>query len=283
MAMLLKGASAAAALDRETVLLVQALKEQGREPCLAILRVGARTDDLAYEKAAVRRCSQLGIQVRQVLLREDISQKELLAEIEELNLDTSVHGVLMFRPLPESLNEHLACERLDPKKDVDGITAASMAKVYSGYGEGFAPCTAQSCLELLRHYGTDPAGKRVAVVGRSLVIGRPVAMLLTASNATVTLCHSRTQNLQTVTREADIVICAVGKPEAFGREYFREGQTVLDVGISWSEEKGKLVGDVNFEEAESVVTAITPVPSGVGSVTTAVLALHTAQAAQKLG
>ena len=200
--------------------------------------------------------------------------------IAEINSDDSIHGCLMFRPLPKTLDEQTACAALNPRKDVDGITSGSMSRVYSGYGSGFAPCTAQSCLEMLKFYGVDPSGKRAAVIGRSLVIGRPVAILLMQANATVTICHTKTQNMPAIVRDADIVIAAAGKAEAIGAKYFREGQTVLDVGINWSETKQKLVGDVDFAQAEPIVDAISPVPAGVGSVTTAVLCKHVIEAAE---
>ena len=281
MAVLFKGAPAANALTEDLIPRVETLKANGIVPCLAILRIGARTDDLAYERAALKRCDKVGIAVRQFVLPEDISQAELIRTIHTINHDSSIHGCLMFRPLPKTLDEKAACEALNPKKDIDGMTAGSMAKVYSGSGDGFAPCTAQSCMELLKYYGINPSGKRAAVIGRSLVIGRPVAMLLMQANATVTLCHTKTQNMPEVVRQADIVVVAAGRAEAIGAAFFREGQTVLDVGINWSEKKQKLVGDVDFDAVEPVVSAITPVPAGVGSVTTAVLCKHVLGAAEQ--
>ncbi len=280
MAELLKGAPVADALTEMLIPRAEALKRRGLLPCLAILRVGGRADDLAYERAALKRCGRVGIAVRQFVLPEDVSQDTLMETIAGINRDDSIHGCLLFRPLPRTLDENAACSALDPRKDIDGITAASMAKVYSGSGQGFAPCTAQSCMELLRYYGKEISGKRAAVIGRSLVIGRPAAMLLTAADATVTLCHSRTGNLAEATRDADLVVVAAGKAEALGREYFREGQTVLDVGINWSERKQKLVGDVDFDGVSPIVSAISPVPAGVGSVTTAVLCKHVLEAAE---
>ena len=265
MAVILKGAPAAKALNEQT----------------AILRVGERQDDVAYENAAVKRCTALEIDVERVLLPESCTQAELLAAIDALNADETVHGVLMFRPLPGHLNEAEACERLSPKKDVDGITSGSMAEVYSGAGTGFAPCTAQAVLELLRHYAVPLSGRRVTVIGRSLVIGRPAAMLLMRENATVTLCHSKTERLPDITGEADIVVAALGKAETIGAEYLRPGQIVVDVGIHYSEAGQCLVGDVDFRAAEQIVDALTPVPGGVGSLTTAILASHVVEAAEQ--
>ena len=279
MAEILKGSAAANALDERTAKAVQELKARGIRPALAILRVGERPDDLAYERAAVKRCDKLGIATRLVTLPGDVMQGALLAQIARLNADEGVHGVLMFRPLPEQLDEAEACEALAPYKDVDGITSGSAAALYTGSGDGFAPCTAEAVVALLEHYGIELSGKNAAVVGRSLVIGRPVSMLLMGRNATVTICHSRTRELADCTRRADIVVAALGKAESLGVDSFSAGQTVVDVGINYSEAKGKLVGDVDFDAVEPIVAAISPVPAGVGSVTTAILARHVVQAA----
>lgn len=278
---ILKGAPAAAALDEKTMAAAAQLAQKGINPCLAILRVGEKENDLAYERGAIKRCEKVGVAVCRVILPESVSQAELMTEIERLNADETVHGILMFRPLPKTLDEKAACAAIDARKDVDGVTGGSMAKVYSGLGEGFSPCTAQSVMEILKHYGIEISGKRVAVVGRSLVIGRPVAMLLMSENGTVTLCHTKTEDMPSVVREADIVVVASGKGESVGREYFRSGQSVIDVGISWSEAKQKIVGDVKLDEAEKIVRAVTPVPGGVGSVTTSVLAAHVVEAASR--
>lgn len=278
---ILKGAPVAAALDEKTKIKVLALEQKGIYPCLAILRVGERPDDMAYERAAVKRCEKVGVQVRKIILPEDVSQAELISEIEKLNADSGVHGVLMFRPLPKSLDEKAACLALDPRKDIDGITVGSMSRVFSGSGDGFSPCTAQSVMEILNYYGVEISGRRVAVIGRSLVIGRPAAMLLMAANATVTICHSKTEDMPSVVRDADIVVAAIGKGEAIGAEYLRAGQTVIDVGMNWSEEKQKFVGDVRLDEAEQTVRAVTPVPGGVGSVTTSVLVSHVVEVADR--
>ncbi len=258
--------------------MAEELTAQGIQPTLAIVRVGERPDDLSYERGACKRAEALGIAVRKFLLPEDASQDDVLAAIAQVNDDASIHGCLMFRPLPKGIDEAAVCNALDPAKDVDGITAGSLAGVFMDTGVGFPPCTAQACVEILDHYGFDVEGKSVAVVGRSLVIGKPVAMMLLARNATVTLCHSRSRELPTICREADIVVYATGRPRAYSLEHFSGGQTVLDVGINVDEE-GNLCGDVDFAAAEPVVGAITPVPRGVGSVTTAVLMRHVVEAA----
>ena len=280
MAEILKGAAAAAALDEKTAEAVHLLKIRGITPTLGILRVGERPDDVAYERGAIKRCEKVGIAVKQYLLPADTKQDELLRVIDGINADEGIHGCLMFRPLPRHLDEREICEALDVSKDVDCMTERSLAGVFTGAGRGFAPCTAQSVMELLRHYGINPARKRAVVVGRSLVIGRPVAMLLLAANATVTVCHSRTNRLEEFTRGADIVVAALGRARALDEDYFEPGQIVIDVGINDAGD-GTLVGDVDFDSVEPLVDAITPVPAGVGSVTTSVLCAHVIEAAER--
>ena len=248
-------------------------------PTLAIVRVGGRPDDVSYERMACKRAASAGVTVRLITLAQDVSQAELLQVIEDINADDGIHGCLMFRPLPAHIDEAMVCEALSPAKDVDGITQTSMALVYAG-ADGFAPCTAQACIELLDHYGVEISGKRVCVVGRSLVIGRPVALMLMNRNATVTMCHSRTQELAQRMREADIVVCATGRARAYGAECFSAGQTVVDVGINF-DESGTMCGDVDYNAVCHTVAGITPVPGGIGGITTAVLMDHVVSAAEK--
>ena len=281
MAELWKGAPVAAALDEKTAADAAALRARGVAPALAILRVGARDSDLSYERGAIKRCAQAGVDVKTAALPEDTDNTGFFAALDALNRDGLVHGILMLRPLPERLDAERARKKLSPEKDVDGCTDASLAGVFTGAPLGFPPCTAQAVMELLSFYGIDPEGKRAVVVGRSLVVGRPVAMLLTHANATVTLCHSRTPDVPALAREADILVAASGKLESIGAEYMRAGQTVIDVGIGWNGVKGKLCGDLKFEEAERIAAFVTPVPGGVGSVTTSVLARHTVEAAKR--
>ena len=197
-----------------------------------------------------------------------------------MNKDDNIHGVLLFRPLPKHLNEEKIINALDIEKDVDGITDGSMAGVFAGKKQGFPPCTPSGCMEILDHYGIDCTGKKAVVIGRSLVVGKPAAMMLIKKNATVTVCHTKTKDMPSVVREADIVIVAAGRAGVVDGSYLRAGQTVIDVGINVNEE-GKLCGDVNFEEADRIVDAITPVPGGVGSVTTSVLVSHVVEAAMR--
>ena len=281
MAELLKGAPVAKAINERTIAKVKVLKDNGVEPTLAILRVGERNDDISYEKGAMKRCEQVGIKVKNVVLPADVDAEGFFNTLDELNEDDAVHGILMMRPLPKHIDGEKARQMLRASKDVDGCTDGSLAGVFANTCVGFAPCTAQAAIEILDHYGVDCVGKKVAVIGRSLVVGRPVSMLLMHKNATVTMCHTKTMDLTSVTKEADILVVCSGKMESIGKEYFREGQIVVDVGIGWNEEKGKLCGDVKFEEADSFVAAITPVPGGVGAVTTSVLASHVAEAAER--
>lgn len=281
MAELLKGAPVARALTEELGTRVAALLARGVTPGLAILRVGERPDDLSYERAALRRCEKVGISARRVALPADCAQAELERAIRDVNADPSVHGCLMFRPLPAALDEHAACEAFDVAKDVDGVTAGSLAGVFAGEAVGFPPCTAEAVLQLLRHHGVALDGADVVVVGRSLVIGRPVSMLLQAADATVTMCHTHTRDLAAKCADADVVVVAAGHAGTFGARCAHAGQVVVDVGINWDEGTQRLVGDVDFDAVEPIVGAITPVPGGVGSVTTACLAKHVVEAAER--
>ena len=282
MAELLKGAPVARAILAECAERTEKLREKGVVPTLAIVRVGENDSDLSYERGAEKRCREAGIAVRGIHLPADTDNAAYLAQIRELNEDNGVHGILLLMPLPRHLDENAARRLLRPEKDVDGCTAGSLAGVFMNSGEGFPPCTAQAAMEILDYYGVECSGKRAAVAGRSLVFGRPAAMLLMHRNATVTVCHSRTRELRKELQQADIVLVGIGKMESIGKEHFRQGQTVIDIGIHWNEEKQKLCGDVRFDEAEPVVAAITPVPGGVGAVTTSVLAKHVIDAAERL-
>ncbi len=279
MALILKGAAVAAAMCEDLSRRAAALAAVGTTPTLAILRVGERADDIAYEAAAVKRCAAAGIDVRCSALAESCPRGELLSAVDALNKSRAIHGLLLLRPLADKGAEAAACAALLPQKDVDGMTDTSLCGVFTGKGVGFPPCTAEACVALLDHYGVALAGKRVAVVGRSLVVGRPLSMLLLARDATVTLCHSKTANLAQVCRGADIVISAVGRANFLDAQFFSAGQTVIDVGMN-VDENGGLCGDVCFDAVEPVVRAITPVPGGVGAVTTAVLAKHVITAAE---
>lgn len=280
MSLVLKGAPVVAAMNEANAARCAKLKAAGVVPTLAVVRVGEREDDLSYEKGVMARCAKVGVEVKQFLLPADAAQDELLDVIAKINADDKIHGCLLFRPLPKQFDDRTVRAALAPEKDIDGITDGSLAGVFTNTAVGYPPCTAQACLEILKHYNVPLSGKRAVVVGRSLVVGKPAAMMLDKENATVTLCNSRTQNLPEVCREADVVVVAMGKIGAIGAEHLREGQVVVDVGIHVNEE-GRLCGDVRFAEAEPVVEAITPVPGGVGTVTTSVLVSHVVEAAAK--
>ena len=280
MATILKGAPVVAAMNEANAARCATLSEKGIIPTLAVVRVGAREDDLSYERGVITRCGKVGVAVRQFLLPADASQDELLDVIQKINADASIHGCLLFRPLPKQFDDRTIRAALDPKKDIDGITDGSLAGVFTNTAIGYPPCTAQACLEILKYYQIPLSGKRAVVVGRSLVVGKPAAMMLDRENATVTMCNSRTQDLPALCREADVVVVAMGRMGAIGGDALREGQVVVDVGIHVNEE-GKLCGDVRFSEAEPLVDAITPVPGGVGTVTTSVLVGHVVDAAEK--
>ena len=281
MADILKGADVVQALNSKVSKNIEELKSKGVTATLAIIRIGERPDDVSYEKTATKRCDTVGVAVKNIILPADVTQDILMQNVIELNVDNNVHGILLFRPLPAHLSDESVRAVLKPEKDIDGITDGSLAGVFTGSGNGFAPCTAQACIELLDYYGIDCKGKRTVVIGRSLVVGKPVAMMLLGKNATVTICHTRTVDMPAVARSAEILIVAAGQMEGLTKEYFSPGQVVIDVGINWNEEKGKLCGDVKFDDAEPIVSAITPVPGGIGTVTTSVLVSNVVEAAMK--
>ena len=281
MAKILKGKEVADALTSQMKQDVENLKAAGVTPTLCIFRVGERPDDLSYERGAAKRASLVGIEVRKVILPADVSQEEFDQEFKNVNEDESIHGILLFRPLPKHLDNEKARQMLNPAKDIDGCTDLSLAGVFTNTKTGFPPCTAQAAMEILHYYGIPIKGRKAAVIGRSLVVGRPVAMMLMHENATVVNCHTRTVDVPSITREADILITASGQLHSVTKEYTNPNQVVIDVGINWDEAKGGISGDVAFEDVEPNVAAITPVPGGVGSVTTCVLIGHVAEAARR--
>ena len=278
MAVLLTGKEVSNAVKERVAESVKTLAQSGITPTLAILRVGERPDDLSYERSAIKVAATLGIEVRSIVLPIDATQEQIEVAIDGINDDASIHGCLMFRPLPKGIDETALCNRLDARKDMDGIGLSSLAGIFAGTGQGYAPCTAQACIEICDYYNVPVQGKRMVVIGRSLVIGKPVSMLFLQRNATVTICHSRSENLAEITRAADVVVCATGRAKAYDARYFSAGQTVIDVGIN-VDDQGNLCGDVDFDSVEPIVATITPVPRGVGSVTTALLMEHVVKAA----
>lgn len=275
---LLKGAEVSSKIKTEVLAAVSAM--EGHVPTAAIVRVGERPDDVSYEKNAMKKIAAFGMETRSYVFPEDISQQEFEEKFRAINQDPQIDGILLFRPLPAQIDGRLPERLIDPKKDLDGISPINSAKIFAGEEDGFAPCTAEAVMEILKGYEIPLEGKRAVIVGRSMVVGRPLAMLLLKANATVTVCHTRTKDLKAVCREADILVAAAGKAGMITAEFAAPGAVVIDVGIN-VDENGKLCGDVKWEGIEEVASAATPVPGGVGSVTTAVLAKHLCQAAQR--
>lgn len=281
MAELLKGKPVADAIKEDLVNRVAALKAKGITPKLGFIRVGERPDDLYYEGGAKKTCDGIGIAYEVFAYPEDISQEEFEKAVIAVGANPEINGILMFSPLPESLDEKKIRSLIPVEKDVDCLTVGGAGKVFTDDLTGFPPCTPTACMEILKHYGIPLQGKRLTVVGRSPVVGKPVSMLLMRENATVTICHSRTVNLPAVCREAEILVAAIGRAKMINADYVREGQIVIDVGINPDPDRpGKYCGDVDFDAVEPLVAKITPVPGGVGSVTTAVLCKHTVMACE---
>ena len=276
---ILKGNNVAAQINQDTKDKTERLKAKGVIPKLAIVRVGEKPDDKAYERRALSIAGALGIHTAQHVLPENVSQKELSEVIRGINLDKRVHGALILRPLPDSIDEELIRNTLVPEKDIDGITDLSLAGVFTSGRLGYPPCTAEACIRILDFYKVDIKGKRAVVMGRSQVVGKPVAMMLLDRNATVTICHTKTEELAEETKRADILIVATGHPNTVGEGLLFDHQVIVDVGINMVD--GEMTGDVDFTAAEGKVKAITPVPGGVGGVTTSVLMNHVVCAAME--
>lgn len=278
---ILKGAPVAAEIDEKTAQIVQALYNYNVTARLAMIRVGSNEDDISYQNAIFNRCRKLGIETKLQVYPESVDQGTVVTRIGQFNADPDISGILVFRPLPRTLNEFRICEAVKAKKDVDGITMLSSGGVYTGKNVGYPPCTAEACMKMLSYYNIPLDGKKVAVVGRSLVIGRPVSMMLMRANATVTICHSHTDDLPQLLRHSDIVIAAAGSAGMITEECMSPKQVILDVGINWVEEEQRIVGDVDFEAASEIVAAVSPVPGGIGNISSAMLAAHTAEAARQ--
>lgn len=279
--MIMKGAEVIAAMKEKMLQDVTELRTQGIEPMINIIRVGSRPDDLAYERGARKRMESVGIRMDVTELPEDISQKDFAAAFRSVNDNPDVHGIMLFRPLPPTLDEEEIAGMINPIKDVDCMSPVNIAKVFGGDSDGHAPCTAEAVMEMLDFYGIELSGKRVTVVGRSMVVGKPLAMMLLKKNATVTMCHTRTKDLPGACRQAEVIAAAAGRAGMITADMVSEGAVVADVGINVNEE-GKLCGDVDFSGVSKKAAAISPVPGGVGGVTTSVLAAHVVRAAQIL-
>lgn len=276
-----RGMPAVKAMAEEFKSRVAALKERGVYPKLAVVRAGEREDDIAYEKGIMKRFGTVEAEVEVIKLPIDIDEESFEETIRRLNEDEKVHGILVFRPLPKQLDDNRLKEIIRPDKDVDSISMANAAKVFAGDKTGYAPCTAQAVMELLEHNKIDLTGKKVAIVGRSLVVGKPLAMLMLGRNATVTVCHTRTKNIAEECKRADILVACAGSAKMIKRDFTNPDQIVVDVGINFVD--GAMCGDVDYDDVAEHVAAITPVPGGVGTVTTSVLLKHTLESAERRG
>ena len=273
---LLYGADTAEKIKEEISGMLSELK--GYTPTLGIVRIGSNPSDVSYEKGAVKKMESLSLNTKVFEFDENISSDDFIEEFKKINEDDEIDGILLFRPLPEHIDEKKVIEVLDERKDLDGISYKNIAKVFAGDESGFAPCTAKAVIKILESNNIELEGKNVVVLGRSMVIGKPVAMLAIQKNATVTLCHSKTADLKKVCKNADILIVAIGRAKMINDDYIGEDAVVIDVGINFFE--GKLCGDVDLENVKNAAMA-TPVPRGVGAVTTSVLAQHLVIAALK--
>lgn len=274
----LRGKQVAERLKNECLDFVS--KRNGEMPAMAILRVGEREADLSYQRSVKKRFMDFGLEVKDYVLPETVSDAEFRQTFDFLNEDPEIQGILVMRPLPAQIDESYVIRRLKPEKDLDGLTNENLAGLFRGEEHAFAPCTAQAVVELLKEYEIPLSGKHVVILGRSLVVGKPLSQLLLGENATVTICHSKSENLKTITRQADILVVAIGKAREVGSGYIREGAVVVDVGIH-SDAKGRLCGDCDYDTMATKAEAITPVPGGLGIVTTAVLGKHLVLAAER--
>ena len=259
----------------------EALVKEGIQPKLAILRVGAKPNDLSYERGALKKCDTIGIVAEVTELPEGTTQDEYIAALEKLNKDSSVHGILTFRPLPKGIDEEVIKNVISPEKDVDCFSPMNTAKLMEGDKTGFPPCTPTAVVEILKHYNVPLKGANVVVLGRSMVVGKPVSMLLLGENATVTICHSKTQDLAKVCSQADVLVAGVGRARMVTSDYIKEGAVVIDVGINAKPEGGGICGDVDTDDVVEKASMVTPVPAGVGSVTTSILAKHVIKACKQ--
>lgn len=274
---IIKGKPVADRITENLIEETKKLKELDIVPKLAIVRIGENPDDMSYERGAMNRCAKIGIDVQNIVLQGDVSEGEYIEVIKNLNDDKNINGILCLRPLPKNINENKVKSLIDAKKDVDCFNPINSAKLFEGEKDGYAPCTPEAVMKILNHYEVDLSGKKVVVLGRSLIVGKPVSMMLMGENATVTICHSKTENLAEEAKKADVLVAAIGRAKMVDKSYIKEGATVIDVGIN-VDESGNLCGDVDTESVIGIAKMVTPVPAGVGSVTTSVLAEHVIKA-----
>lgn len=275
---ILKGAEVSAKIKEQVQTALAKAGREGLPPKLAIVRVGEKPDDISYERGALKKMEAFGLRAQTYCFPEDISDEDFKKAFQAVNEDPDVTGILLLRPLPRQINEKEIVEMIDPARDLDGISMINMAKVFMGDASGFAPCTAEAVVEVLKANGIPISGKRVTIVGRSLVIGKPLAMLLMKENATITVCHTKTADLAGTCRQAEILVAAAGRARMINGDYVGQDAVVVDVGIN-VDENGKLCGDVDWESIQDKAAMATPVPGGIGTVTTAVLAKHLVRAA----
>jgi len=278
---ILKGVPAAKAIKENIKKEVKDLKLKNIVPTLAIIRMGNRPDDIAYENSIIKNCKNVDIESKVFSVDENTPMEEFTSLIEKVNKDDSIHGVLIFRPLPSQINYEIIKNLIDPRKDIDCMNPINLEKVFEGNMEGFVPCTPKAVVEILKYYNVPLEGANVAIINRSMVVGRPLSMMLLGKKSTVTICHSKTKDLPNITSKSDIIVTATGKAKMFGNEYFSENSIVVDVGINNAED-GSICGDVDYENVVQNVKAITPVPGGVGSVTTSILLNHVIIACKKI-
>jgi len=271
---------AARSIKEELTKKVQLLAGKGTRTKLGIIRVGARPEDISYEKGIMKNCESIGISCEVTVLAENISNEGFMKVLEAANNDKSINGILVFRPLPAHIDEDKARNMINPAKDIDCMNPYNLAKVFEGDDSGFEPCTPAAVMEIIRFFGINLQGENVAVIGRSMVVGKPLSMMLLKENATVTICHSRTKDIKSIVSRADIVVAALGKARAIGADYIKPGAVVIDVGVNGAPEGG-ICGDVDFDKVKDVASKITPVPGGVGAVTTLMLLKHVVEAAQQ--
>ncbi|GIM31328.1 bifunctional 5,10-methylenetetrahydrofolate dehydrogenase/5,10-methenyltetrahydrofolate cyclohydrolase [Paraclostridium bifermentans] len=274
---IIKGKPVADKITEDLKKEVKNLNEMGINPKLAIVRVGERPDDLAYERGALKRCQNIGIETEVIELDENISQDEFIKAIHKLNEDDKVNGILTFRPLPKHLSEDKIKYEISPRKDIDCFNPINTAKIVENDKTGYPPCTPTAVIEILKHYSINLTGANIVVLGRSMVVGKPLSMLLLNENATVNICHSKTRNLPEIASQADILVAAVGRAKMVKKDYVKDGAIVIDVGVN-VDDQGNLCGDVDMEDVLDKVSMITPVPGGVGAVTTSILATNIVKA-----